>query len=310
VSVPCHRLSRSDQPVGRDTPILVLVSTQDAQPHPSTPQPTPVDAERLRAALLAPSGPYAAVDVVAGTGSTNVDMSAAAQRGAADRTVLIAEEQTAGQGRRSRSWSSPQGVGLYLSVLLRPERVPTAKLGWLTLLAGVALVRTARWAGAEAVLKWPNDLLLGPERHKGAGVLAEASAVHGNAVVLGMGLNVLPLPADVPLGAGGLPATSLADAGATRLDRTGLARYLLSEVAELEQAWRAADGDPFASGLHEEYRRYCVTFGQRVRVELPGSEIEGTGSYLEGDGTLVVRTDDGTDHSVSAGDVVHLRPVS
>jgi BirA family biotin operon repressor/biotin-[acetyl-CoA-carboxylase] ligase len=266
-----------------------------------------VDADRLRAALVAPAGPYAAVDVVASTGSTNRDLSAAAQRGAADRTVLIAEEQTAGQGRRSRTWTSPQGIGLYVSVLLRPAKVPPARLSWLTLLAGVALVRTARWAGAEAALKWPNDLLLGPERRKGAGVLAEAS---GNSVVLGMGLNVLALPADVPLGAGGLAATSLADAGAGHLDRTELATRLLTELADLDDAWRAAEGDPFASGLHEEYRRYCVTFGQRVRVELPGSEIEGTGSYLEGDGTLVVRDDDGTDHSVSAGDVVHLRPVS
>lgn len=303
VHVPFHRLSRSDRPVGRVPPILARVDTEQGS---STAGPTPVDADRLRAALVA-SGPYAVVDVVASTGSTNRDLSAAAQRGAADRTVLIAEEQTAGQGRRSRNWTSPQGIGLYVSVLLRPERVPPARLSWLTLLAGVALVRTSRWAGAEAALKWPNDLLLGPEQRKGAGVLAEAS---GNSVVLGMGLNVLPLPADIPLGAGGLAATSLADAGAAHLDRTELATRLLTELADLDDAWRAADGDPFASGLHEEYRRYCVTFGQRVRVELPGGEIEGTGSYLEGDGTLVVRDDDGTDHSVSAGDVVHLRPVS
>jgi BirA family biotin operon repressor/biotin-[acetyl-CoA-carboxylase] ligase len=284
------------------------VNTPDTQA--GRPAPTAVDEARLRDALVAPAGPYAALNVVATTGSTNVDLSVAAGAGAADRTVLIAEEQTAGQGRRSRTWTSPQGVGLYLSVLLRPDGVAAPRLSWLTLLAGVALVRTSRWAGAEAVLKWPNDLLLGPEQRKGAGVLAEVSTLAGNAVVLGMGLNVLPLPEDIPLGAGGLPATSLADSGATTLDRTDLARRLLTELADLESAWREAGGDPFASGLHEEYRAYCVTFGQRVRVELPTRQLEGTGSYLEGDGTLVVRDDNGTDHSVSAGDVVHLRPVT
>ena len=275
----------------------------------------PLDQSALRARLLAPEGRYAALDVVERTGSTNTDLSFAANHGAADRTVLIAEEQTAGQGRLIRHWISPPGGGIYCSVLLRPEDLPPIRLSWLTLLAGVALVRTARWAGAaEAGLKWPNDLLLGPDQRKAAGVLAEVSNQDsgdrkGNAVVLGMGLNVLPLGEEVPLGAGGLAATSLAEAGATQLDRTEILTHLLTELATLDDAWRAADGNPFASGLHEEYRQYCVTFGRRVRVELGGAsdDIEGVASYLEGDGTLVVRMPDGTDHSVSAGDVVHLR---
>jgi BirA family transcriptional regulator, biotin operon repressor / biotin---[acetyl-CoA-carboxylase] ligase len=280
----------------------------------------PLDQATLRARLLAPEGPYAALDVVERTGSTNTDLSFAARHGAADRTVLIAEEQTAGQGRLIRHWISPPGGGIYLSVVLRPEDLPPVRLSWLTLLAGVALVRTARWAGAaEAGLKWPNDLLLGADQRKAAGVLAEVSNQgdsnqagsdhEGNAVVLGMGLNVLPLAEDVPLGAGGLAATSLAEAGATQLDRTEIVTHLLTELATLDDAWRAAGGNPFASGLHEEYRQYCVTFGRRVRVELGGAadDIEGVASYLEGDGTLVIRMPDGTDHSVSAGDVVHLR---
>lgn len=261
--------------------------------------PTPVDVTALRAAL----GQYAAVDVVPTTTSTNADLAAAARGGAADRTVLIADEQTAGQGRRSRGWVSPRG-GLYLSVLLRPTPVPPPKLSWLTMLAGVAVVRTARWAGAEAVLKWPNDLLLGPDRRKGAGILAEVS---GTAVVLGIGLNVQPLPPDVPLGPGGLAPTSLADAGATRLDRTDIAVHLLSGLATLESAWRDAAGDPAAGG-YAEYVGYCATIGGRVRVELPDREFTGTATGVEPDGNLLVRTDDGTVHPVSAGDVVHLRP--
>jgi BirA family transcriptional regulator, biotin operon repressor / biotin---[acetyl-CoA-carboxylase] ligase len=250
---------------------------------------------------------YAAVDVVPTTASTNADLVEAARHGAADRTVLIADEQTGGQGRRSRTWVSPAGTGLYLSVLLRPEQVPPTRLAWLTMLAGVALVRTARWAGAVAELKWPNDLLLGPDRQKGAGVLAEAN---DGAVVLGIGLNVLPLPADVPLGPGGLVPTSLAEVGATRLDRTDIAGRLLAELARLERAWRESAGDPEIDGARDEYIGYCATVGQRVRVELPSSTLTGTATGIGADGSLLVRTDDGLDHAVSAGDVVHLRPAT
>lgn len=260
--------------------------------------PTPVDFATLRAALPT----YPVIDVIPTTASTNADLVTAAQAGAEDRTVLIADEQTAGQGRRARNWVSPPGSGLYLSVLLRPD-VPASRLAWLTQLAGVALVRTARWTGADAVLKWPNDLLLGPDRRKGAGILAE---VTGDAVVLGIGLNVLPLPAGVPLGPGGLAPTSLADAGATTLDRTGIAVALLGELATLEGSWRAAAGNP-KDGGYGDYVEYCSTIGQRVRVELPGSEIVGEATGVAPDGSLLVTADDGAAHQVSAGDVVHLR---
>ena len=269
----------------------------------------PIDQAALRAQLLGPAGRYTALDVVASTGSTNRDLAALAAGGAHDRTVLIAEEQTAGEGRQSRAWTSPPGSGLYLSVLLRPAEVPAKRLSWLTLLAGVALVRTANWAGATgAALKWPNDLLLGGR--KAAGVLATVGALSGNVVVLGMGLNVLPLPVDVPLGAGGLAATSLAESGAVKLDRTEIATRLLTEFAELDDAWRAARGDSVAAGIYDEYRASCGTFDQQVRVELNGSTaLEGTAVRLAEDGTLVLRTASG-EREVSAGDVVHLRATS
>lgn len=258
-----------------------------------------LDAAALRDKLI---GPYAAIDVVAHTGSTNADLRVAASRGAHDRTVLIAEQQTAGMGRRGRGWVSPTG-GLYLSVLFRPSGVAPARLPWLTLLAGVALVRTAKSVGVEAALKWPNDLLIGDA--KAAGVLADVTAGVAQAVVVGIGLNVAELPADVEPGVGGLMPTSLED-HAGPLDRTEVAITLLSELAALESQWRRAGGDEPA--LREEYRKHCATLGRPVRVELARSEpLLGTARYLETDGTLVVRDDAGNDHSVSAGDVVHLR---
>ncbi|MFE2753516.1 biotin--[acetyl-CoA-carboxylase] ligase [Actinosynnema sp. NPDC059335] len=258
-----------------------------------------LDTAALRAGLL---GPYAALDVVAETGSTNTDLCDAAIRGARDRTVLIAERQTAGQGRRNRDWTSPAG-GLYASVLFRPDGVPPARWPWLTLLAGLALVRTARGVGVEASLKWPNDLLVGDA--KAAGVLAEITADATPAVVVGMGLNVAALPDGVRPGAGGLRPTSLED-HAGPLDRTALAITLLRELAGLEDAWRRAGGDE--PSLRDEYRRHCATLGSRVRVELAkGDALVGTARDLEPDGTLVVRDQTGVDHTVSAGDVVHLR---
>ncbi len=254
---------------------------------------TPLDAAALRTRL---ADRYPSLDVVASTGSTNADLRTATR----DRTVLIAEEQTAGKGRRGRGWTSPGG-GLYLSVLFTADGVPADRLPWLTLLAGVALVRTAASVGVDADLKWPNDLLIGDR--KAAGVLAEITI--GQGVVVGIGLNVAKLPPDVEPGVGGLVPTSLEDHSNGVLDRTEVAVTLLTELADLERSWRDAHGDP--AGLLDEYRAHCGTLGRTVRVELSDRVLTGRARTVEADGTLVVRDDAGVDHVVSAGDVVHLR---
>jgi BirA family biotin operon repressor/biotin-[acetyl-CoA-carboxylase] ligase len=250
---------------------------------------------------VAPAGPFAALDVVATTGSTNADLTEAAAAGVADRTVLIAGEQTAGRGRRSREWVSPPS-GVYLSVLLRPADVPPARLGSIAMVAGLALVRTAAGVGVDAALKWPNDLLAGGA--KCAGVLSEA--VSGG-VVVGIGLNVTALPVEVPAGPGGLAATSLEQAGATTTDRTALAGALLTEFGRLEKRWRAAGGDLGAAGLLDDYRAACATIGMRVRVELPSGELAGAAVGIDDAGELLVKGDEGAETAVSAGDVIHLR---
>lgn len=270
---------------------------------------TSLDAGALRRRLIAPHGPYADLDVVATTGSTNADLVAAAAAGAADYTVLLADAQTAGRGRHTRTWVSPPGVGLYLSVLLRPG-LPPARLTTLPLLAGVALARLAERVVVDAVLKWPNDLLAGPHRAKCAGVLAEAVAdpAGAPAVVVGIGLNVGPPGTTVPPGPGGLAATSFAQLGAGNTNRTELAVLLLTEFAALESAWRAAGGDAAVSGLLAAYRERCATLGSRVRAELPGGEsLEGFALDVDAGGALLIRADDGSRRTVGAGDIVHLR---
>jgi BirA family biotin operon repressor/biotin-[acetyl-CoA-carboxylase] ligase len=264
----------------------------------------PLDGDELRRKLVAPVGPYAALDITPVTGSTNADL--AASHGLPDRTVLLAEEQTAGQGRRARTWLSPPRTGLYFSVLLRPAGVPVERLSWLTLLAGVSLVRAARALGVAAQVKWPNDILVGDG--KVAGVLAEVVAGPEPVVVVGVGVNVLPLGLAVPPGAGGLPATSLAESGAPGVDRTSFAVSLLEQFAQLDEAWRAAGGDPRTSGLLEAYRSVCGTLSRDVHVELPGgATLSGIAADIDTDGRLLVELPDGSIRSVSAGDVVHVR---
>lgn len=271
-----------------------------------------LDVLALREQLVAPNGPYAALDVVDTTGSTNADLLSAASDGAADRTVLIAEQQTAGRGRRSRTWASPAGSGVYLSVLVRPSNVPAARLGTLGMVAGLALMHAAReTAGIEATLKWPNDLLVGDaaDRSKAAGVLSEVVPdTSGQAAVVGVGVNITALPDGAEPGAGGLLAGSFAEVGAKVVDRNEITASFLRAFVELEAAWRLADGDVARSGVLAGYREACGTIGQRVRVELPdGTAIDAVAVDVDQDGKLMLELADSSSKAVSAADVVHLK---
>ncbi|WP_199434000.1 biotin--[acetyl-CoA-carboxylase] ligase [Qaidamihabitans albus] len=268
-----------------------------------------LDAARLRAELVRPVGPYTALDVTASTGSTNADLRAAVTEGAADRTVLLAEEQTAGLGRRGRTWSSPAGTGVYCSVLLRPEHVPFAGFGSLAIAAGLALVDLASRLGARVVLKWPNDVLAGDGRGKCAGILSEAVASDELAVILGVGINVRRGREQVRPGPGGLPAISLAELGASTTDRTEVARLLLTALHERERRWRAAGGDLRKAGLLTDYRAHCATLGQEVKVTVAGGKaLIGRAVDVDPAGALLVELAGGERRTVFAGDVVHLRP--
>ncbi|GLI03820.1 biotin--[acetyl-CoA-carboxylase] ligase [Phytohabitans aurantiacus] len=269
----------------------------------------PLHGRNLERALVRPGGLWTRLDLRAETASTNADAVEAAQGGEPEGLVVVAERQTAGRGRRDRTWISPARAGIAVSVLLRPGRpdaerdwlaVPVAAYGWLPLLAGVALVETVtRVAEIPAVLKWPNDLMIGDS--KCAGILAEGVA---GAVVVGIGLNVTLRANELPTDR---PATSLQLAGAESTDRDPLLRSLLRGIATWYDRWRLAGGDAEASGLREAYRHHCGTLGREVRVRLPGgSELAGTATGIDVDGQLVLR-DYAGEHTVAAGDVLHVR---
>jgi BirA family transcriptional regulator, biotin operon repressor / biotin---[acetyl-CoA-carboxylase] ligase len=239
---------------------------------------------------------------VASTGSTNADLLA---RGGPEGQVLVAEEQTAGRGRAGRTWVSVPGASLTFSVLLRPASVPAAERGWLPLLTGVAVAAAVRSAaGVAAVLKWPNDVLAGDR--KLAGILAEQSPP-GDAVVVGVGLNVATPRDALPVSPAGLPATSLLVEGA-EVAREVLLVEILRSLERLYLAFRA-DPDPARSGLLAEYTAACATLGRTVRVELPaGRVLTGVAEGIDRAGRLLVRPAEAASVTpVSAGDIVHLR---
>jgi BirA family biotin operon repressor/biotin-[acetyl-CoA-carboxylase] ligase len=235
-----------------------------------------------------------AIDVVAEAESTNAVLLATAD--APDHAVLAAEYQSAGRGRLDRSWVSPPRAGLTFSVLLRPATAP-ATWGWLPLLAGVALAEAVQdVTGVDAALKWPNDLIAGPDEHKLAGILAQSN---GAAVVIGIGLNVSTTRVELLFET----ATSLALLGAADVDRAELLAAVLDRIGRWYATWTA---DPAA--LATAYRAGCATLGRQVRVTLAGGgAVEGVAADVDESGRLQVRTDAGVE-TVAAGDVAHLRP--
>jgi BirA family biotin operon repressor/biotin-[acetyl-CoA-carboxylase] ligase len=264
---------------------------------------------------------FVRVEVVETSPSTNAELVAAVRSDPAAwpaPSALIAEHQTAGKGRAGRAWETPPRAGLTVSVLLRPL-VPAEALGWLPLLAGLAVVRTVSDGGVTAAVKWPNDVLLpavdavpglGPYR-KVAGILAEvvpeapAADRAAPGVVLGIGLNVSQSADELPVPT----ATSLALAGYPRPDRTDVLVRLLGEVHAVVRRWEKAGGDAAAAGLLDEYTAVSSTLGTRVRAELAGGAdtLEGVAVGLDESGALVVRLESGEERTVTAGDVWHLR---
>ncbi|MBX6391461.1 MAG: biotin--[acetyl-CoA-carboxylase] ligase, partial [Frankia sp.] len=250
------------------------------------------------------------VEVVAETGSTNVDVAGRARAGEPSGLVVAAERQHAGRGRMDRSWTSPPGGGLTVSLLTRPA-VPMSRLGWLPMVTGTAIVGTlrARWA-VPAWLKWPNDVQVDGE--KLAGILAElvytAPAVvppgagTGAArpgVVIGFGLNVHTRAAELPTGGTSLAELAARGAAAAVPSRTELLAALLTDLAA---ALAGFERDPAAA--RPAYRAVCATLGRHVRLDLPnGERVSGLAEDVDDSGRLVV-----AGHAYSAADVVHLRP--
>lgn len=250
----------------------------------------PLDAERLAS--------YG-VEVLASAASTNALVTGRARDGAAEWLVVVTEHQTAGRGRLDRTWETPDRAALTFSTLLRPRR-PGTEWPWLPLVAGLAVVGVLREHGVPAGLKWPNDVVVAGtdgQSRKLAGILVErVESPHGNAAVVGIGLNVSQTVEELPVDT----ATSITLATGAPTDRTALLISLLTRLRQEYDAWSTGGG----ARVRGDYVEACVTLGREVRVSLPGGgELTGEASDVDDTGRLVVA---GT--PVAAGDVVHVRP--
>lgn len=234
--------------------------------------------------------------------STNTEAARAARLGAPEGLCVIAREQTAGRGRRERTWSSPLDAGLYFSMVLRP-RLSQRLWPLLTLMSSLAVHQAlSKSCSLETDIKWPNDVYA--EGRKLCGILAEAvEAETGRAVILGIGINLndRAFPEELKE-----IATSVEAETGRAVELDGLIEALVEALLEKYEALHGPDGVDLM--LAEWAARSSYASGKRVRVELPGEIIEGVTRGLEPDGALRVETVAGEIKLVRAGDVWALRP--
>lgn len=295
VSAP-DRLTSADLQFTRPLPPLYPPSTRPLPPlHPPSTDPLPTLYSPSTPPLLPVGREVVCLDTV---DSTNDEVKRRALAGAEAGLVVTAEQQTAGKGRRGRSFQSLSGKGLYLSVLLKPK-VPLSQVSQLTAWTAVAVCRSIEGiCDVKPQIKWPNDILAGGKKLCGIltemGVEGETGAL--SYVVVGMGTNVSQTRAD--FGEKLLEiATSLHILGAnvTRLD---LARALIVELDRMNAAFPLGREEYL-----EEYKKRCVTLGKEVKIIRSDGETTATAEGLTEDFKLVARHRDGTAEEVSSGEV-------
>ncbi len=223
-------------------------------------------------------------------GSTNTTAMAAAAEGAAEGSVFLAEEQTAGRGRGAHPWQSERSAGIYCSVVLRPS-LPPSEVLVLALSAGLAVRAAIQQVDARVNvdLKWPNDVLI--DGKKVCGILTEmnAEATRVRYVVVGIGINVNQAAFPKKLEAS---ATSLRLATGTEWSRVEMTVALLKSL-DWEYRLLTEQPDARRSILRRFAEQSSWVRGKQVRVEENGSRIEGTTEGLDECGFLQVRTAEG-----------------
>ncbi len=232
--------------------------------------------------------------------STNTYAKQLALEGGEDGTVVVANCQTAGRGRMSRSFQSPRDKGIYLTVLLRPD-MEVERMLPVTAMAGVAVCRAVEQVcGVRPGLKWPNDPVL--DGKKLCGILTELSLEADTGrleyLVVGIGLNVLHTAADFSPDVAPI-ATSLSMALGHSVSRPALAAALIAQLDRLYADLKAGA----LEGYLAQYRRDCVNLGRTVQLLSPGGSetVEAVG--IDPEFGLTVRCPDGTEKTVRSGEV-------
>ena len=221
------------------------------------------------------------------TGSTNIDAKRLGEEGAAHGTVVVADKQNAGRGRRGRAWESPAGKDIYFTILLRPE-FPPDKVSGLTLVMALSVAEAVKGCcGQEAGIKWPNDVVLNGK--KICGILTEMTMEmdYVQHVVIGTGINVNldKMPAEIEK-----TATSiLLESG----KETARAELLQKVLERFEINYDIYEKDLDLHNMMETYNGYLVNKDRQVRVLDPKGEFEGIARGINAGGELLVERTDG-----------------
>ena len=229
--------------------------------------------------------------------STNTQAKLLAKAGASHGTVLIAGHQTGGRGRMGRTFQSPDGQGVYLSVILRPNCMP-AQLMHLTCAAGVAMMQAVEAvSGIRPQMKWINDLVV--DCKKLGGILTEMSVDKGlvDYAVVGIGINCLQQPEDFPPEIAGL-ATSLSLAAGHPITPAKLAAAMVEALWEMDRTLFSEKAQ-----LMAEYKENCITLGKEIQVIRQEQIRRGKALDLDAEGGLLVQYEDGSTETVSSGEV-------
>ena len=233
------------------------------------------------------------------TGSTNDDLKILARQGAPHGTVLIADRQSGGHGRMGRSFHSPGGVGIYFSILLRPDCQP-GQLMHLTCAAAVAMCDAVEQAASfRPGIKWTNDLVCG--KHKLGGILTELglSAKGGvDYAIIGIGINCCQRESDFPQEIRDI-AASLSMVTGQDIDRAAVAAAMMDTLAAMDRNLLRSKAE-----ILDRYRKDCITIGQEISLLRVGEAVRhGKAIDMDDDGCLIVAFEDGHRETVSSGEV-------
>ncbi len=230
-------------------------------------------------------------------GSTNQLAFRLAENGASEGTLIVADKQTRGRGRMGRSWYSPPKLGLWISLILRPD-IPPFKAPGLSICAGLALAQTINdLTGLDAKIKWPNDCLL--NGRKVGGILLELSAELDriNFVIAGIGVNVNHRPSDFPKRLSAI-ATSIRMEWGKEVSRINLLTSFLERFENLYLYFKKKG----LTSQRQLIRKFSSLLNRKVTVKLGKEKIEGKAEDIDEYGSLVIKTTRGR-RVVTAGEV-------
>lgn len=231
--------------------------------------------------------------------STNTLAKQLSDEGATHGTLIVARSQTAGRGRRGRSWLSIPGQQVFLSVIVRPN-LPVTRVFELTLTAAVALADAFEDLGVKPEIKWPNDIEVGGR--KIAGILCE-SAIDGSGnlryAIIGVGANAEGAGADIPAEIAERATSVEAVTG-----QRGQAGALITAFSQRLEGWL---NGPNLEDVLRSWRKRTTTLGHEVRVLIDGETITGLAEDIDEAGALIVK-EGGKRHRILAGEITSLRP--